>query len=493
MTASLTRRYGIILASVGLLLVVDQVVLQPRLADLSVYAPRINIAGRQRMLSQKLVKASLALQAATDPSARDSRRQELRDTLSLWQTSHHALLEGNEVVGLPPTLSPDIRASFAELEPHFAAMVEAAGVLMDEPTADQATATQGEVMLDHESQYLPTMDRIVGMYEAEARRQARILRVLGLVASASIIALMIALGRLVLRPATQTIRRQMESLEDRVTERTKELEQEVLVRQQAEERTRELSVQLAHTSRVMSMGQLAVGLAHEINQPLGAIANYAGTCEVYLDEGDCSPETIRPLIENIGKAANRAGDIVRGMRNFLRPGQSPSSKVDMNQLVAEVLQFCKPELQRGRVTVHLLSSDEPHLLEVAPTQIQQVLVNLLQNALQAMDGCAANQREIWIRISDEANPVTPTQVRVEVEDSGPGFGDKDPETIFEPFFTSKENGLGMGLAIARTIIDEHHGRLWAENREHGAAVCLSLPTEQKHDASVTADSDCVCR
>lgn len=281
---SLPRRYGFILLAVGILLVIDQAVLQPRLERLSVYAPQINVAGRQRMLSQKLTKAALAMMAT---KTADSRREELQSTLALWRTSHYGLLDGSSKLGLPPTNSTEIRQAFAELEPHFIAMGQAAEALI----GGDVSTSQVNVMLDHEAQFLPTMDRIVGLYEREASSHAKLLRYLGLAAALSVIGLMVVLGHVVLRPATQTIRGQIESLEDRVEERTTELtklnvtlQREVHTREQAEARTRELAGQLAHTSRVMSMGQLATGLAHEINQPLAAIANYADSCSAHLEK-----------------------------------------------------------------------------------------------------------------------------------------------------------------------------------------------------------------
>lgn len=487
LAASLPWRYGVILLAVGTLLVIDQAVLQPRLTRLSVYAPQINVAGRQRMLSQKLVKAALALQASQDS---DSRHTELHHTLALWRTSHYGLLDGSEDLGLPRTLSPEIREAFATLNPHFLAMGQAAETLIDGEISQQ----QIDVLLAHESQFLPTMDRIVGLYEQEARSQATMLRYLGLAASLSVIGLMIALGHFVLRPATRTIHGQMESLEDRVAERTAELtslnrmlQREIINRQQAQERTRELSGQLAHTTRVMSMGQLATGLAHEINQPLAAITNYADTCNELLNQETQDRQALSHIVDRIRRSAERAGDIVRGMRNFLQPGQTPVGCIAIRALVEEVIALCHPELERNNVALEVELTDDV-VVEVAQIQVQQVLVNLVQNAIQAMQPCSEEQRRLQIvasRLSDG--------VQFEVSDSGPGFGERDPEEVFEPFYTTKTSGLGMGLAIARSIIEEHAGRLWAENRTTGASVCFTLPLEQKHAGQVATNDYCVCR
>ncbi len=489
-TAILSTRYALILLAVGLLLVIDQAVVQPRLVRLSVYGPTINIAGRQRMLSQKLVKEALAIQAADDPSMRAQRQAELRQTLELWRNSHADLLNGNEANGLPASTSPEIRQVFVELEPHFAAMSAAAAEF---GRSSDGKGLTGD-LLDHEQAYLPKMDRIVGMYEAEARSQATALRVLGISAAATVIVLLVALGRFVLQPATQTIRHQMEELEDRVAERTAELtaaneslQHEIHVRELAEERTRELSEQLAHTARVETFGQLATGLAHEVNQPLASIANYAEMSAVLLAQDPPDVDQVRTAITNIGQAAYRAGDIVRSMRNFLRPGQSPLCDVQLSDLIHEVINLCRTELQREQVTLKVEVADKLPELRVVPIQVQQVLLNLVQNGLHAMEDTAPEQRILRL----VAHLHDSDFVQVEVIDSGPGF-DRDPAKLFEPFVTTKETGLGIGLAIVRSLVQEHGGRVWAENRSRGAAVCFTLPVVPHHATRAAADSHCVC-
>lgn len=488
---SLTRRFGLILVLVALLLIVDQALIQPKLARLSIYAPQINVAGRQRMLSQKLVKSSLATIQSTDALTRNANLAELHAALALWCKSHDGLLRGDATLGLPPTTSVEIRQEFALLDRHFTAMVEAAEKLV----AGESGVAQVATLLEHERQYLPIMDRIVGMYEAGARAQTSLLRLLGLGAAISVIALMIALGRFVLFPATQTIRRQVESLEDRVRDRTADLtllnqtlQQEIQIRQQAEKRTHELYNQLAHTSRVLSLGQLATGIAHEINQPVAAIANYAATCALSLKSDPVDLQKLKLTIDSIHTTAHRAGDIVRSMRNFLRPGKIQMADMRMDELVADVVLICQAELQRNGVLLELILEEKSSTVQVDPTQIQQVLVNLVQNAIQAQLECPPDERHILIQSHAEGE-----ELLVEVIDAGPGFGETVPERAFEPFFTTKASGLGLGLAIARSIIQAHAGRLWAENHERGAAVCFTLPLDLSHDAVATAQLHCIHR
>jgi two-component system, LuxR family, sensor kinase FixL len=491
LTRSLTRRFGLILMAVAVLLIVDQAIIQRKLARLSIYAPQINVAGRQRMLSQKLVKSALASHLSSDEPARLSNLAELGAALDLWRKSHDGLLRGDASLGLPPTTSVEIRQAFAQLDRHYLEMVEAAEKLIARDTGEAPLAT----LMEHERDYLPQMDQIVGMYETDAHAQATTLRLLGLAAAASVIALMIALGRLVLLPATQTIRQQVASLEERVHDRTADLtllnqtlQQEILIRQQAEERTRELANQLAHTSRMLSLGQLAAGIAHEINQPVAAIANYAATCSLTLESGTVDLPRLKQSINNILSTAHRTGDIVRSMRNFLRPGELQMTDSTMGALIADVVLICQPELQHNGVTLELDLDEKSSIIHVEPTQIQQVLVNLLQNAIQAQLEFPPYERRIQIRAHREGE-----ELITEVVDAGPGFGETSPERVFDPFFTTKASGLGLGLAIARSIIHDHGGRLWAENRERGAAVSFILPLDSKHVPVSTAELNCVHR
>jgi C4-dicarboxylate-specific signal transduction histidine kinase len=488
-TGHLTLRYGAILVAIASLLALDQALLQPRLAQISVVAPRINVAGRQRMLSQKLAKEALAIQSASEDSQRQAWRQQLQQTLELWRESHQRLLSADEQVGLAAS-SSDIQAAFAKLELNFQAMLQAASDLLAGKGAEAAVAQ----LLQHEAQYLPQMNRIVGLYEREARAQARTLHTWGVIAAASVLLLMVGLGFLVLRPATATIQRQMEGLEQRIAARTAELTatnasllREMQTRERAEKRNREISNQLAHLSRVQSLGQLATGLAHEINQPLGAIANYSETCDLLLEHESPNLGSVRQTLAVIAKAACRAGEIVRNLRSFLKPGQIARREVHLPELIDDVVLLCQAELTRHEITLQLDLDEGLPSLRIAAVQIQQVLTNLIQNSIQAMLDTPASERCLKISVRQLAG-----EVCVEVVDRGPGFGHPDPESLFEPFLTTKESGLGMGLAIVRSIVHAHGGRIQAENRSPGAAVIFTIPLDTHDERQVPAESHCFC-
>ncbi|MEQ8789599.1 MAG: ATP-binding protein [Pirellulaceae bacterium] len=504
MAASLPRRYLAVLASVALLLILDQAVIQPLLLQVSLYAPTINVAGRQRMLSQRLTKAALVMQAFDQESEFRRSREELGDALSQWTRAHHGLLHGDASLNLPPTTQPEIQQQFARLTPHFEQMARSARLLqtMAAPGGDAERAAlnqQVAAMLRHESAYLPTMDRIVGLYEQEARRQVLVLRLSGLAVTVSVILLMVALAYLVLRPANRTILEQVQQLEDRVAQRTSQLTEsnqaltrEIHERRQAEHRTRQLSDQLAHASRVTAMGQLATGLAHEINQPLAAIANYAESCAVFLRSDPIERAEAQGAVQRIRDAALRAGGIVRRMRNFVRPQPlqdgAAQPRVDVNALIREVAALCQAEVAGADVMMQLDLSSDLRDVHVDPIQIQQVLVNLIQNSVQALRSNPRDGRSLTIRTNGDDDTV-----QIQVADNGPGFAAADLESVFAPFFTTRKDGLGVGLAISRGIVEQHQGRLWAESRPAGGAVvCFTLPTRQKDGTRVEHDAHCLC-
>lgn len=318
------------------------------------------------------------------------------------------------------------------------------------------------------------------------------------------IVLLASLYAFVVRPATALIRLQLrmlaasesrhralaqllslarDDLEQRVSERTKELshanaalQRETARRREVEMRMRRLSSEVAHASRITALGQLAIGLAHEINQPLGAIANYTGVCELLLEGDPTDRRRLREAVKEVKRAALRAGEIVRRMRNFVRRSPDQSSLVDLNQMVREVVDLCEPELRRCDVelTLSLRSNTIPVVAD--PIQVQQVLVNLVQNAIQAM-GDRSGRKVLGIRASR-----TPSGAQIDVTDSGPGFpNDSD---AFAPFFSTKADGLGMGLAISQTIVEQHEGRIWAGNCPAGGAmVSFCLPLALAHETT----------
>ena len=228
--------------------------------------------------------------------------------------------------------------------------------------------------------------------------------------------------------------------------------------------------ELAHLSRVATMSALSGSLAHELNQPLTSIlANtYAGKNIASKDAPDIAE--VRAIFADVGSAASRAGDIIARMRTLLRRGQVALQPVDVKESLEELLRLTRTDLIARSVSVTDLTTDDLPPAMADRVQLQQILLNLIKNACDAMQANAADDRKLTLTASVEQN-----ELRIGVLDCGVGLPD-DIESLFQPFHSTKEGGLGMGLSICRTLVSAHGGRLWAEPRaKRGAAFYVALP------------------
>lgn len=243
-------------------------------------------------------------------------------------------------------------------------------------------------------------------------------------------------------------------------------------RKRAEDKAREAESQLAHIGRLTLMGELMAGISHEINQPLFAIANFAKACETTLADGKLEQiDKLQEWTHKIGQQANRAGEIIRRMRDFSRKSTPHHSTVDVADMIYESIELMAAETKSQQIDL-TCDVQPPHLLVLADRiQIEQTLVNLLRNAYRAMAENAVGDRHVAIRTQLEDGMLT-----VSVRDHGHGFKGVGPDEIFNPFFTTKPDGLGLGLTISRSIIEAHGGKLWAEqNADRGATFLFTLP------------------
>jgi PAS domain S-box-containing protein len=265
-----------------------------------------------------------------------------------------------------------------------------------------------------------------------------------------------------------------ENLEERVKERGEQLSQEIAERMKAEEISRQHYDQLVHVARVNSLGELASGLAHEINQPLLAIRSYAEGCLHHLRSGKSDKKELMEVIGDIVLQAGRAGEIIQNIRELLRKDEGRREEVDMNAAIKDVIDLLGGELKNCGITLTLDLDEHLHEVKADRIQMEQVILNITRNGIEAMSGDGTAERAMNIRtFTDDLG-----NVEVSVADSGRDFPAFDPDAIFEPFFTTKKEGLGMGLSICRSIVESHGGRIWAAaNPGGGATVSFILPAE----------------
>jgi len=248
-------------------------------------------------------------------------------------------------------------------------------------------------------------------------------------------------------------------------------------RKQAEAALADARAVMTHVARVATVGEVTGSLAHELKQPLAAILNNASASLALLDGARPDLAELREALRDVVHDADRAAGIIDGVQRLARRSPPEHAPLSLSTVVDEVVALAAAEARARRVAVH---TDVPADLPVVigdRVQLQQVLLNLVMNGMDAMGGVDASERRLVIRGSRDVDEGRPA-VRISVEDSGIGLGDADVEPLFAAFYTTKAHGMGLGLAISRSIIEGHGGRLWAEpNRRAGATFSFRLPAE----------------
>ena len=240
----------------------------------------------------------------------------------------------------------------------------------------------------------------------------------------------------------------------------------------AKEQTRIHEAELAHATRLAMLGEMVAGIAHEVNQPLAAIVNYANGSTRRLQSGDAQDtRVIQGALSRIATEAMRASEIVRRLKSLARKESVQRERQPLEEIAQRSLRLVESEAGAKDVTITLdLAREIPPVL-VDPIQIEQIVVNLVRNACEAMSEQSEPKR-VTIRTFREGDE----SVAISVADTGPGLGPALLNRVFDAFFTTKRSGLGMGLSISRSIAESHHGRLWAEeNRPQGTVFTLALP------------------
>jgi C4-dicarboxylate-specific signal transduction histidine kinase len=229
--------------------------------------------------------------------------------------------------------------------------------------------------------------------------------------------------------------------------------------------------ELARVSRLTTMGELAASIAHEVNQPLTAVTNNGSACLRLLANRSLEPEVLRRALEEIVADGTRASAVIARIRGFIKKAPAETIELDVNEVIQEVLALAGHQLHKNQVLVESQLTNTLPLVRADRIQLQQVLLNLIVNSIEAMIGATNQSRVLGVKSRiDESGDVL-----VEVRDSGTGLG-SEADRLFTPFFTTKANGMGMGLPISRSLIENHGGRLWATaNSPHGAVFSFTLP------------------
>lgn len=250
-------------------------------------------------------------------------------------------------------------------------------------------------------------------------------------------------------------------------------------RKQAESDAQEMRERLAHVSRAGVLGEMASGLAHELNQPLTAIASYArATLRMVRSDNPAVKDEVQleETLEKIAAQAERAGEIIRRLRSLIKRGEPQHKQTNVKQLIDDLLKIAELDLHDCGFQLDLNLAPDLPLISVDTVQIQQVLLNLIRNAMEAM-------REVKVGETIKISARLKGQLlEISVSDQGPGIADGNAEKLFEPFFTTKREGLGMGLALCRTIMQSHGGDLTGQNNRYGGArFTMTLPYLSSHE------------
>jgi C4-dicarboxylate-specific signal transduction histidine kinase len=269
-------------------------------------------------------------------------------------------------------------------------------------------------------------------------------------------------------------------LETKVQQRTAELARanlelrsEIAERQRAEDALQKSQAELAHATRVMTMGELTASIAHEVNQPLAAVVTNGSACLRWLAGPKPNLEEARNAVARIIKEGNRASEVITEIRSLVKKSPQRKEWVDINTLIGEVVGLVRGEMVKNRIVQQSeLAADLPRVYGDR-IQLQQVLLNLMVNAIEAMNAVSKRSRELMIGSQWQSDPQS---ILVSVRDSGSGLDARNLERAFDAFFTTKPEGMGMGLSIGRSIIAAHGGRLWAgPNADFGTTFRFTIP------------------
>ncbi|MGE5304498.1 MAG: sensor histidine kinase [Alphaproteobacteria bacterium] len=253
---------------------------------------------------------------------------------------------------------------------------------------------------------------------------------------------------------------------------------DITQRKESELDLRRQRAELAHVARISMMGELAASLAHELNQPLTAILSNAQAALRFMAANSPDLGEIREILKEIVQDNSRASEIIRRIRALVKKEDLEFVPVDVASIVADVMLLVHSDAVLQNVQISFEASSDLPPVRGDRVQLQQVILNLLLNAFDALKGCPAQDRRVFLRVEREDRHT----VKVMVRDRGAGLNRGNFTKLFQPFFTTKRDGLGMGLSICRSIVQAHGGRMWAENDlGYGATFCFTVPVARRNE------------
>ena len=246
-------------------------------------------------------------------------------------------------------------------------------------------------------------------------------------------------------------------------------------KKRAEEETQRHHQEIAHVIRLSTAGEMASGMAHELNQPLAALLSYCGTAKSLVDSMTAPPQQLGEILERAGEQALRAGDIIRHLRDFVSKGDDHKESLDIGQVIRDTIVFLKYEVQKGYIKIEFHSGCRGCRIKADKIQIEQVLINMVRNSMEAIGNAEIPGGQVVLQTRILPNDL----VEVTVADNGPGINAAMVNAIFDPFQTNKKTGMGIGLSLSRTIIEAHGGKLWVDkDHRHGALFGFELPVSK---------------
>jgi signal transduction histidine kinase len=288
------------------------------------------------------------------------------------------------------------------------------------------------------------------------------------------------------RESEDSLRRARDELEIRVAERTEELKQanEALLNQiEEQKRTQEALLvtrtELTRVARITTIGELTASIAHEVNQPLAAVVANGDACMAWLSHSTPNLAEARSAAERMIQGATRASEVIVRIRSLINKATPERTPVDINKTIEETVALANSQALGNKVSIVFDLSPDLPAVRADRIQLQQVILNLVVNGIEAMTSVTDRPRQLFIRSHQEK----PGEVRVSIEDTGIGVSSDAMGRLFEPFYTTRQQGMGMGLPISRSIIEAHGGRLWAESVPgRGSVFQFTLPSEAGHGA-----------